>query len=298
MQYSKPTLSYEELAKLLIDRGLEADENQLIERLKTVNYYRLSAYLYPYRNLPGDLLRDNTSFDAVWSHYTFDRQLRIIVMDAIERVEVAVRTKLIHHFCTTYGPLGYLDQSNFAMKSGEHKKWIDEVRSEIHRSRETFIQHFRNSYGDCHDLPPLWMAGEIMSFGKIFTMFNGVHDDLRRQLAADFRLPDTVLKSWLGTLNVIRNICAHHGRLWNRELGFKPRIPRGNKHPQWHKPVSVSPDRIFAVLTILRFLLRQIAPSSRWHIRFQDILTKYPDVSTADMGFPRNWQDSPIWRDE
>jgi abortive infection bacteriophage resistance protein len=298
MQYSKQTLSYEELADKLILRGLQADKTKLIERLSVVSYYRLSAYLFPYRELPGDSFKDNTSLDIVWRHYTFDRQLRIIVMDAIERVEVAIKTKIIHHFCSTYGPFGYLDESNFAMNAEDHAKWLDELKREIDRSKETFILHFRNNYGDCHTLPPLWMAGEIMSFGKIFTMFNGVHDNLRNQLAADFGLPVSVLKSWLGTLNAIRNICAHHGRLWNRIFGYKPFIPKKNKYPDWYQPVPVSSGRIFAVLTILCFLLKQIAPNSKWQNRFQDLLIRYPEVSLHDMGFPDNWKNCSIWRDE
>jgi abortive infection bacteriophage resistance protein len=97
---------------------------------------------------------------------------------------------------------------------------------------ETFIDHFKAKYGDCHDLPPLWMLCEVMSFGKMLTLFNGVFEGLRRVIAQKYGIESKVLQSWLGALNVVRNICAHHGRLWNRELGFKPMIPRENKYPK------------------------------------------------------------------
>ncbi len=127
-------------------------------------------------------------------------------------------------------------------------------------------------------------------------MFNGVEDEIRRNIAKEFGLEDMILQSWLGVLNVVRNICAHHGRLWNREIGYKLKIPRGQKYPEWHSPVAIPNNRIFGVLTILRFLLKQVAPTTRWHLRLEKILVDYPEVSPVTMGFPQNWKDSLIWK--
>lgn len=170
------------------------------------------------------------------------------------------------------------------------------MREEADRSREEFVSHFRNRYGDNHSDLPLWMVGEIMSFGKVLTMFNGVDDSMRRLIAYHHGTEDMVLKSWLGALNVIRNICAHHGRLWNRELGYKPLIPRGKKHPAWHIPVRIPQNRIFGILTILRYLLRTIAPQSNWEARLLALLDEYPEISRWSMGFPDNWKESLLWK--
>src|SRR6266508_2779501 len=97
MEYPKQALTFEQQADLLISRGLIADRNLLINRLRSVNYYRFSGYLYPFRN-SDDTFHSGTTFEKVWRHYTFDRRLRVIVMDAIERVEVAVRTQTVYHF--------------------------------------------------------------------------------------------------------------------------------------------------------------------------------------------------------
>jgi len=105
-----------------------------------------------------------------------------------------------------------------------------------------------------------------------------------------------MLQSWLGALNVIRNICAHHGRLWNRELGYKPYIPQKQKYPQWHDPVSVPNNRIFAILTILKYLLNRVAPTSHWDQRLYKLLADYPEISTATMGFPKKWEKIEIWK--
>jgi abortive infection bacteriophage resistance protein len=295
MEYTKPPLSFEEQADRLLSRGLVADKDELITRLKSVNYYRLSAYLYPYRNT-DDSFKENTSLHIVWKHYTFDRQLRLLVMDAVERVEVAVRTQMVYHFAHLYGAFGYLDHTNLPNMDNENfTQWIDDLYNETRRSKERFVEHFKNKYGDLHDRLPIWMLAEIMSFGRMLTMFNGIDSRLKRTIAQEYKIQDDILQNWLGALNVIRNICAHHGRLWNRELAYKFYIPRINKAPEWHVPVKVGNNRIFTALTVLRYLLRYIAPSSGWQMRMYSLLRAYPEVSVSSMGFPDGWEESPLW---
>lgn len=298
MEYTKPPLTFERQAQKLIERGLIANADELIKRLCAVNYYRFSAYLYPFRNPdPDDTYKPGTTLDMVWKHYTFDRQLRVLVMDAVERVEVAVRTQLVYHFSHHYGPFGYANRVNFPkLDQDRFSLWLHEMDSESSRSRETFIEHFKDKYGDMHNRLPIWMLAEIMSFGKMLTLFNGVDDDMRRTIAREYGIEDRLLQSWLGALNVVRNICAHHGRLWNRELGYKIFIPRKQKYPQWHAPVEIGNDRMFAVLTVLRFLLRYVAPTSQWAERLKELFRKYPDVPIRWMGFPDHWEKSPLWK--
>jgi hypothetical protein len=110
MKYTKTALSFGEQAELLLGRGLEADRDELIERLRAVNYYRLSAYWYTFRipGDPADRLRPGTSLDTVWRRYAFDRHLRLLVMDAIERIEIALRTEVVNRFTMQHGPFDYL----------------------------------------------------------------------------------------------------------------------------------------------------------------------------------------------
>lgn len=114
-------------------------------------------------------------------------------------------------------------------------------------------------------------------------------------LAHHFNLYTPVLESWLHTLLYIRNLCAHHARLWNRELAIRPKIPAYRHHPDWHQPTSIDNTRVFAVLTLCRFLLEEIAPQSEWQTRLVALLNKYPDIPLVSMGFPRRWEESPIW---
>jgi len=96
-------------------------------------------------------------------------------------------------------------------------------------------------------------------------------------------------------LNLVRNVCAHHARLWNREFDAKPLIPEAKHDEQWHQPVQITSDRMFGILTVLYYLLRQVAPQSAWKDRFRQLMDTYPDVPLRFMGFPENWEDSPIW---
>ncbi len=119
---------------------------------------------------------------------------------------------------------------------------------------------------------------------------------LQRQLAAKYNIPPMVLQSWLKTLNYIRNLCAHHARLWNRELAIKPFIPYVNKYPDWHSPVAIREHRIFAVLSMLKYMLSFVAPHSNWQSRLESLLTEYSEIPLIFMGFPANWKESPIWK--
>lgn len=296
MQYDKLPLSFEAQVDLLLNRGLIADRTLLTNRLKNVNYYRLSGYLYPYRK-PDNHFQPGTTFEKVWRHYTFDRRLRLVMMDAVERVEVSVRTQLIYECAHKTGAFGYTDPKSFPeLTKEDYTRWMEAVKREEEHSREPFVTHFKNKYGESHPFLPLWMTGEIISFGCTLTMYRGVAPEIKKKLSEFYGIPDVVLSSWLQTINVIRNICAHHGRLWNRELGVKPLLPNKHKYPQWHTPVVISQNRVFGVLTLLYHLLKTIAPQSGWKNRLFVLLEEYPEISRQCMGFPDNWKESPLWR--
>jgi abortive infection bacteriophage resistance protein len=296
MKFDKPPLTIEQQADLLLSRGLIADKEVFVNRLTVVNYYRLSTYLYPFR-LPDQRYKKGTTLDLIWRHYTFDRQLRLLTMDAIERVEVSVRTRLAYHLSHSFGAFAYIDQLNLpGLSIDDHQRWVNELKEELKRSQEPFIVHFYKKYGDIHPMPPLWMTIEVMSFGKTLTMFRGVDYKMKQKISAYYNVSDEILFSWLMTINSVRNICAHHGRLIDRVLGLQPKIPRGQKYPEWHTPVEITRERIFGVLTILQYVLQFDAPTSHWKERLKNLFSRYPDVSIQLMGFPANWEESPLWK--
>lgn len=303
MKYTKPALDFAQQADLLLSRGMVGDRDLMIDRLRSVSYYRLSGYAAPFRkqrpSAPSTSLcefRSGTTFEEVWQRYVFDRHLRLLAMDAIERIEVAVRSLLATHHAMAHGPFAYFtDASALPYLNTEARvAFIDSIAKEQLRSHDVFVKHFWTKYGDSESTLPLWMAAEVMSLGTLLSLYRGSHQNIQRLVSQPFGVDHSVFQSWLLTLNTVRNICAHHGRLWNREIGTKPKIP--HRPVAWQFPVRVPPDRVFATLTICKWSLDRVAPGNTWSRHVRDLLDGSPTIPLHSMGFPANWIESPIWR--
>lgn len=305
MIYDKPPLTFEQQADLLLQRGLIADRNELILRLSVVNYYRLSGYLFPYRQ-EDDSFAPGTTLEAVWRRYTFDRRLRALILDAIERIEVAVRTKLVHHLVhhvpeqakAPIGAFGHLEINCFPgfKSASDYLKWRLKLAGETDRAKsERFVQHFREKYGSAHRELPLWAVVELMSFGSVLSMASHVLPSVQKQVAGDFGFPDEHFISWLRSLLVLRNACAHHDRIWNRESG-KPAAPQRNKFPLWHAEPHIPNDRTGYMLTICHSWLGKISHTTQWKHRLFALFDEFPETPLQPMGLPPNWREHPLWK--
>ena len=296
MEYKKPPLTFEDQASLIISRGLRADRAELINRLKSVNYYRLSGYWHPFLDAQNNF-KDNTTLEKIWRRYTFDRQLRLLILDAIERLEVAIRTNLAYYHSHTHGPFGYTEHKNLPnITHIDHCNLINKISKAKESSHEIFVKHFNNKYGDRHSFLPIWSAAEIMTFGMKLTMYRGCDTKIQKMISAEYGIPAKVFLSWLVAINTIRNVCAHHGRIRDRILSYRPMIPRSNKFPEWHTPATIIQDRIFSVLTILKYMMTIIAPQSKWRKRAIDLIEEYPEIPILSMGMPDNWKEYAIWK--
>ncbi|WP_165251774.1 Abi family protein [Adlercreutzia sp. ZJ304] len=295
MEYAKPYLNHEEQADKLVGMGMGGSKADILGRLEQVGYYRLSGYWHDYRQLDGKGFRVGITIDTVWSDYVFDRQFRLAVLDAVERVEIYTRARLAHKLARDTGAFGFdIHEGLPRLSENDYKKFIDKCRSKHRSSREPFEVHFRNKYGDAHDIPPYWILVNTMDFGQMLTLYRGASVEIRNELSSELSVSARVFESWLVALNVVRNICAHHGRLWNKELGVKPVIP---KHDiRWHKPYEVQPYRMFSILTILGYLLDYVAPSTSWHTRLIDLLDRRSADKLYRMGFSEGWQECPFWK--
>lgn len=297
MRYNKPPLSFADQAQRLIDRGMHVeDTGWLIECLSAVSYYRLSAYWHTFKST-NDHFLSGTTFEEVWRRYVFDRRLRLLVMDAVERVEVAIlRTRMVEHFTLKHGPFGYRHLSSFHQRCRPvvHRRLIDECDAAFQRSSEVFVEHFRIKYST-EPHPPLWMMAEVMTYGQLFTMYRQLQTREQKAIAHAFELHAPVLESWLHTLNYIRNAVAHHARLWNRQLPIRPQIPSKRHRPEFYHPQPIGNDRIFGVLSLLRYLLSRVAPQSQWSQRLFNLMAEFHDIPQASMGFPPNWKRHALW---
>lgn len=302
MKYNKPALTFQEQANLLIARGLIVDNpGELEYYLSQVNYYRLSGYWYAFKLIDpftGEkTFRPGTTFQMIRDLYGFDRRLRLLFMDALERIEVAIfRTQLVEANTTSYGPFGYAEQKNYNPKfdSSNLMKLLNYISEDEARSYEEFIRRYRAKY-IAEKYLPLWMVAELMSFGQLLTLYRNQHLAVKQAISHQYNLFPMVLDSWLLTLNTIRNSCAHHNRLWNRPLPLKPKLPDRKYDPRWYVPDAIPDNRLYTALTIIHYLLSFIAPADQWKKAIENLLAAYPTIPLRPMGIPEAWQDSPLW---
>jgi len=314
MDYKKKATSWDEQADLLISRGMVGDKTAIVRALQSTNYYRLSGYWYPFRIVDPDdkskrldEFRDNTIFDAIWDRYIFDRELRLLVLDAIERIEVATRSQLMYHHAHAHGPFGYATNSLSLpnAKESERQTFLEGISRESKRSNEQFVKHFRNKYGNDHlRLPkdkaalPAWMLCEVVSFGTLCWFYKYSNDEVQKNIANTVNVPVVLFDSWLQALRIVRNTCAHHSRLWNKKIHHRerPQVPTNKKRfPDWHTNVIITNDHIFGILTICKYLLDQICPENHFVGRLTNLISEHPNIPLISMGFPDNWTQSPIW---
>jgi len=296
--YTKKALTVEAQVELLQERGMQGDPERMKRKLAVVNYYRLSGYWFPFKTGKGEELKEGTTFDTIWNRYCFDRKLRLQVLDAIERVEVAIRARLAYYHAHEHGAFGYASAAASLpdfLNQDERQRFADAVGADSSRSKERFVEHYNLHYSEQAGVLPIWIFAEVTSFGTLCRLYRACAKRIRQQVATTFLVNEGVLESWIVSLNCTRNICAHHGRLWNRILPIKPVMPRQKKRPEWHSPVVVNNQRIFGTLTILGYMLSQVAPKSQWKARVVALIDEHTDIPTVWMGFPHGWRESPLW---
>lgn len=298
MKYTKPALTVDEQLEKLRQRGMRiADPDTARERLLHINYYRLRAYWLP-DEIPGPepenhIFRSGTQFETILDLYSFDRKLRLLVMDAIERVEVSLRTRWAHVLSLKYGAHAYLDPALFRNES-QHGKCLVKLREEYARSHETFVLHYRNKYTE-PDLPPFWGICELLTFGQLSLWLQNLKQGSDRvAIVEPYGVDEQIIKSFAHHLTYVRNVCAHHSRLWNREMTIGMKIPA---RPEWLAAAFnvEKPKRIYNTLVMLAYMLDVISSRSQWRAELLALLGQHPKVDLAAMGFPAEWRGSPIW---
>ena len=305
MLYQKSATSIDEQLTLLNQRGMDWADEDLVQRwLITVGYYRLSAYWLPYE-LPADsgktrskTFKPGTRFEDVIDDYTFDRKLRLLVTEAIERIEIALRSRWTHRFSSEYGPHAHMDPTLFA-NGWKHADRIAAMANRAGQSREVFIAHYKNKYTEPY-MPPLWAATELMTFGDLSKWVAATRNlSLGSAIASDLGLPTReILEGVIQALTYVRNICAHHGRLWNRRMVKRiPNIKRFRKDLVVHSHGNqTQPENlIYNVLVVLNKMLVHQSEDTTFPQRVRTLVNTRTNEQRRSMGFPDDWQDRPTW---
>ena len=313
LPYDKPPMTIESLVTRLGDRGMEIPSRDRATRyLRHIGYYRLSPYTIPFQQgRPDHQFHPGTSFDDVLDLYVFDRKLRLLVLDALERVEVAVRAALTDHMSTTYGDSHWYTNPTHFTKLRSHSNLLGIVQTTSEKRlsgapetgdgrfvHPSALKHYLTTYGT-PAMPPSWVMVENLTIGQLSSMFRNLRRRSdRNNIAKSIGLTSPVLESWMSTYTRVRNISAHHGRLWNVGLGVYPVIPTSSSISWIHDEDPLpgrSRKRLYPVLVSLQSVLDTIAPHSGWAQRLSDLLLPRPEMNLTGMGMPENCRINPFW---
>lgn len=296
MSCNKPAKTYAEQLQILKDRGLVvADDARALHCLEHHNYYRLSAYRFPLtvQGNPDQFL-PGTTFDDLWNLYHFDRTLRQFVAQAVKRVEISVRSKWSYVLAHLHGPQAYEHVPVFYHPQ-RHTDALARLDEELARSHEDFIPHYKNKYKMAR--PPIWAASEVMSFGLLSRFYENIkRNSERKQISTTYGLSPETLESLLQHCAYIRNLCAHHSRLWNRRFTITLQLPQSSP-PGVIPNLNRAQDRlIYNTLVMLVHMLAVIEPASTWSHRLVVQLLALDARLLPHMGFPADWQQRPMWK--
>lgn len=293
--YPKTIKTFDQQIAILKSRGLcFNDEARAKQLLQNISYYRMSGYWYPLlSDKQNHIFKAGATFEQAYSIYKFDARLRTLILSEISKIEVAVRTQIAYIMSHAHGGQWFTDSSLFK-NPAKHAKTLSKIDEEYSRSDEDFVTAFKAKYSD--HFPPSWITLEITSLGTLSLLYSNLKDgQCKRDIANYFGVADTVMVSWLHAITYIRNICAHHSRLWNKILGIRPTVPRRTHNPFVQIPASTN-RKVYFILCMITYLLDIINPQNTFRDKLRDLFIEYPNIDIAAMGFPRNWQNEPLWR--
>ena len=317
MKPLKPWLAFAQQLDVLQARGLEVEDRAAaLDYLERLGYYRLSGYWYPLRAIDAqasaaqskavrlDSFVPGSRFEDVVRLYVFDKKLRLLALDALERIEMAVRVD-VAYLLGKRDPLAHENPAclhgNFAKKQiargpdagkTQHQLWLAKYQSMLHRARkEPFVLHHQRQYG----VLPIWAAIEVRDFGLLSKLFAGMQHADQQHIASLYGAPSgQAFAQWLRSLNFIRNVSAHHSRLWNINVVERATVPAN-----W--PPQLDNARPFFYFCLMRQLLQVICPRSTWGQRVADLLKEgfaqadNARLSLQDLGVFEGWADAMPW---
>lgn len=232
--------------------------------------------------------------------YVFDKRLRSLVFSELEKIEVAVRTKLsLFYSLSTNNAFWYKDKAMY--KNANHcQKIIDDIFSDVDRSNEDFIKHYKQKY-DSPSMPPSWMALEVVSLGTLSRLYNNLTANKeKRRIALQFGIGnEDVFANWLHAFSNLRNCCAHHSRIWNRRFMVQLRLPYNTTFPFIPREAiaRIRNNKLFVLLSAIKYIVDIISPNNSFKENLIKLLNQ-PNklLSKKEMGFPSDWETYPVWK--
>lgn len=307
---NKPAYTIADQIQLLKSRGLIfRDEVSAQEILKSISYYRLKGYWWDMQaDRVNHKFNPNSIFEDVIDRYNFDRHLRLILFDAIELIEVALRTKMIYHLSISYGGLWYLNPNLFepttiTLKDGTiqtiHQNTLNELHREFDRSQEIFVKNHCNRYPNID--ADAWKIMEVASMGSLSKLYKNLKHQLpeKAAIAKEMGLnAHSELSSWLESITYVRNIIAHHSRLWSRNMVKRPIEELNNPQGLWlnSKLIEVQVKKPFLIISCMVYLCNGIKNNHHIKNNILELFKANKNIPIYKLGFLNNWDKQPIWK--
>ncbi len=306
---------------MVIGRGIKDTSHKDLVTLFTYDsYYRMSGYWLQYKNTDGSI-KDALTFDLLRQIYCFDRDLRILVLRAIQLIENCVRANFIDYYATNFpdpfnfdsldsDPFAYVYHWYFKMPKTEktdkergnfeakHYDRIERLHKEAKAYPSKFVNHYYTKYYSENYLP-VWMAIESSSFGTLVYLCRNSVKQFKMNLGDLFNISHDVFESWLVALRKLRNCAAHHERIWDMDFKYSPTMqPKMRKYPHWHSPSVPKLRSIMYRVLILEYLVSKI-PHSHFSVYCElcKIIENYPGVPIDKTGLPEDWKSCHLWHD-
>ena len=295
--YPKHILSLEDQVQTYIDGGMTISDVESVKKTLTeIGYYRLRGYSFHLYDKATKKYKTGTSFNDVLNLYNFDAEISSLVLAFTSKIEIALRVRFCEAMLTTKDSMAYLDASHANEKSIFWKN-ISSISSEIHRSKDVFIEH---NYKNHDGLVPMWAAVEIMSFGTLSKYIKNLNSSqpIYKNLASHYTYVSSKgnvvipsmdkLTSWIHSVVVLRNICAHNARIFNRTFATKPTV--------LDKDMLVSPSR-YCGLYELMLAMKYIRPSDdSWNSfvsKFKLVMHTH-GITDVQLYFPSDWESHMV----
>lgn len=318
LDYAKPFLTIAEQVALIARRGMHiADAAEAEHYLRHEGYYRLGAYLHPFRQtIPVTGQRLDTyvptaRFSDVIRLYEYDKWLRLVMLSGLRAIEISVRVAIAHHLgakdifahenphCFNNA---FTTQESSRRGKTQYQAWLDKYHLLLARDdQEDIVRQFISKYGQ---KIPIWVAIELWDFGLLTRFFGGMKFTDQQAISRHYGVDEPHLfASWLRSFNYVRNVCAHHSRLWNRNIVEQPRLV--TKHPDsllrhlTERDARGAGTRVYSILALATFVLRRMNYRGPWSRNAVQLLERFPaceSLSSGMMGVPHNWRELPLWK--
>lgn len=282
----KPFKTVEEQIALLTDRGLIVDDIEAAKNIfLTFNYYRISAYTLTLRN--NDIFYQDVHLNDVMQIYNFDMELRASLLYILEYIEISIRTHIGYYHAKSYGPLGYLNSNSFSDLERFLKFKSDyETTTVEYGSKEAFVKHYKDVYEGQF---PIWALVELLSFGSLSRLFKNLKTETQDEICKAHygRIGKDYIENWLQGFTILRNICAHRGRLYNREIPFGLKLQSRDKKLFYRNELlaNKAPKQLFSYIFVSKKLIIEPVAWKTFADRFLLLINKYPFVKISNYGF-------------